>query len=145
MSKSRITNVQVPGETPAANETPQTNQLTGNQQPSSDGAKPEVTFADVGGVSGGSVIDVRATVIDIEAIKAQARAEVRAELAAQIAAASRVAENQPLPTADAPSRTGRDYRNLHAHQVDPKSITAPVLTKDGWVCPDVPATTKAKE
>lgn len=146
MPKSRITNVQVPGETPAANES-ETEAMTGD--PSSEGAKPEVTDADVGGVAGsvvGAVADLRNfATFDLEAIKAQAMAEARAELAAEIAAARRASENQPLPTAGSSGRTGRDYRNLHASQVDPKAITAPVLTKDGWVCPDVPVTAKARE
>lgn len=141
MTKSRVTNVQVPGDTtPAANEPAQTEQLTGDQQPSSEDGKPEVTFADVGGVADSTPAATAtggAPAIDIEAIRAQARAEAMAELQADIAAARRVALNQPEPASDA-ARTGRDYRSMRADEINPATLTAPVLTKDGWLCPPAP-------
>jgi hypothetical protein len=148
---NRVTNVQVPGETLAANEA-ETSQaqaiagagaaneaLTGNQ--SFEDGKPIVTDADVGGVGGAGVAGgvSGAPAIDVEAIREQIRAEERAKLMAELGTHVQAAQAVVGAAQAAPSRTGRDYRNLHAHQVDPKSITAPVLTKDGWVCPDVPA------
>lgn len=32
-------------------------------------------------------------------------------------------------------RAGRNYRDMHAHEIDPATLTAPVLTKDGYLCP----------
>lgn len=144
---TRITTVQVPGETPPANG-PETSQPQGGQQASSDSAKPEVTMADVGlHVGPGTAIAAREIDVDLDALRERIRAEehakLMAELNTQVRAAQTVVEAGSAQAA--PSRSGRDYRNLHAHQVDPKTLTAPVLTKDGWVCPDVPATAKAKE
>lgn len=35
-------------------------------------------------------------------------------------------------------RPARNFRDMHAHEIDPTTLTAPVLTKDGWVCPFIP-------
>lgn len=40
-------------------------------------------------------------------------------------------EVQPEPA----PRAGRNYRDMHAHEIDPATLSAPVLTKDGYLCP----------
>lgn len=142
---NRVTNVQVPGETLAANEAktslPQATAgtaneaLTGNQ--SFEDGKPIVTDADVGGVAG----DVSGShAFDIEAIRAQAKAEALSELQADFEAAKAAmatAMSKQVANAPAAQPTG-SYRDMRADQVDPAKLTAPVLTKDGWVCPSQP-------
>lgn len=75
---NRVTNVQVPGDTPAA--APETVQPT----PPIAGAKPEMTLAD---------------------------------------------EAKPAP---------RNYREMHAADIDPTTLSAPVMTLDGYLCPATP-------
>jgi hypothetical protein len=91
---TRITNVQVPGETPAAAPAPETVQPAA----SIEAAKPEVTMADVG----------------------LADAAEQPELANV-----RKFANSPK----------RNYRDMHAADIDPATLSAPVLTRDGWLCP----------
>jgi len=50
--------------------------------------------------------------------------------------------NQPENPAEKPAaapkvevRTARDYRNMPASEIDATKLKAPVLSKDGWVCP----------
>lgn len=146
MTKNRVTNVQVPGETPqAANESeasqPQTEPVAGGEQPSSEGAKSEViTDAHVGGVF--ETVVSRAPVVDIEAIRAQAKAEVLAELQAEFQTA-KAALTAQVARAEPGIATARSYKDMRAHEVDPDKLTAPVLTKDGWVCPSIPPTMPA--
>lgn len=68
--------------------------------------------------------------IDIEALRAelleQARSEVRAELGQKPKAAG----------------SKSDYRNMRADQIDPATLVAPVMTKDGWLCPPAPEAKK---
>jgi hypothetical protein len=149
MSKStRVTNVQVPGATPTT-EQPGNDQATtadtgatqagaastaDTQTASSSSGKPEtVAQATITGAS---------DVFDIEALRAQIRAEeqsrARAELASQIQAASTMIEAGGTATAAAAPRTRADYKTMRADQVDPTTLTAPVMTLDGWVCPVPP-------
>ncbi|HAV37442.1 MAG TPA: hypothetical protein DCX52_14000 [Massilia sp.] len=83
--------------------------------------------------------DTAAASIDMDALRAQIRAEemtkLQDELAHQLQAASSVV-NKPA-TAPAP-RSKADYRNMRATDVDPTTLTAPVLTLDGYVCPVPP-------
>jgi hypothetical protein len=90
---SRITNVQVPGETPAAAPAPET------VQPAApiEGAKPDMTMADVG------------------------LAETEKPEVANV-----------HKFANSPKR---NYRDMHAADIDPATLSAPVLTRDGWLCP----------
>lgn len=146
---SRVTNVQVPGETPTAqsggttNDAKQPDTGTGDTPGASNsGEKPETTGqATAGGTDSGA-----GPAFDLEKLRAQIREEeqirARTELASQIHAASTVigASNPAAPAAAptvAPLAKG-DYKNMRADQVDPKTLTAPVMTRDGWVCPVPP-------
>ncbi len=65
-------------------------------------------------------------------LREQARQEARAELADQIKAAVKVADQPPAKL----SRV--DYRKMHADEIDHTTLTAPVQTLDGWLCPPAP-------
>lgn len=62
-------------------------------------------------------------------------AQMAADSAAPVAEA-------PKPVVDRPSR--QRFAQMAADEVDPKTLTAAVLTRDGWVVPDQ-AGQKAKE
>lgn len=63
--------------------------------------------------------------------------QIRAEELAKLQAELRATEQSKGVGADAPV-AARNYREMRADQVDPTTLTAPVLTKDGWVCPATP-------
>lgn len=65
-----------------------------------------------------------------EDIMERARAQVHAELGADLAVAARKLQ----PTEITPAAR-RDYRNMRASEIDPATLTAPVFTLDGWMCP----------
>lgn len=152
MSRStRVTNVQVPGATPTTEQpgndqatttdtgvaqagTASTANTANTQTASSSSGKPETV--DQASTTGAG------DVFDIDALRAQIRAEeqarARAELASQIHAASTVIETGGTATAAAAPRTRADYKTMRADQVDPTTLTAPVMTLDGWVCPVPP-------
>lgn len=128
MAKSNVAAVQVPGEEPAK----QSNDLLAEQnaEQSSDSAE-----------SATNEIQSSTPAIDLEAERAKIREEERAaarvELAKQVAAAAEALEEPPVPTTSiATSR--RAYRDKNAADIDPSTLTAPVLTKDGWLCPPAP-------
>lgn len=163
MTKSRVTNVQVPGETaPAANEPetsqPQATAAEPQVQASSESEKQEVvTDAHVGGVFdiGAGAASGAGAAIDIEALRNQIRAEERAKLMsdfdAEMAAARHFAAKAAAEKLGAAQgaraepgiATARSYKDMRAHEVDASTLTAPVLTKDGWVCPSNPPTLPA--
>lgn len=70
-------------------------------------------------------------------IRAEEMGKLQEELAQQLQAATTVLAKPDTAAAAAP-RSKADYRNMHAHQVDPATLTAPVLTLDGYVCPVAP-------
>lgn len=117
---TRVTNVQVPGVTPAA-----------APEPAPESAKP----ADQPGTG-----QTDAPADDLAALKAelldQARAEARAELQDQLRAAHTVVSE--TKAAGPAARTPRNYRDMHAADIDPATLIAAVLTKDGYLCPPVP-------
>lgn len=137
---SRATNVQTPGEQPTAAPAqapapaPDQQQTSAPvaQAPASEAGQPDTT-AQVGATP----------VVDIEALRAQIREEeqtrARAELASQFEIASKAASTVLASPASAPAasiqRSRTDYLGMRADDVDPGTLTAPVLTKDGWVCP----------
>lgn len=142
---SRATNIQVPGAAPteqrgsAATDVKQPDTNAGDAPSASNsGEKPETT--------GSTSTDTDAgPAFDLEKLRAQIREEeqarARAELASQIHAASTVigATDAAAPAAPAAAPlTKGDYKNMRADQVDPKTLTAPVMTRDGWVCPVPP-------
>ncbi|HWK72192.1 MAG TPA: hypothetical protein VNS29_15265 [Burkholderiaceae bacterium] len=68
------------------------------------------------------------SIAEIEArIRAEVEAQVRQELMAK-------AKGMPADQEAAPVRHGR-YSTMRASEVDPTTLTAPVLTADGYVMP----------
>jgi hypothetical protein len=140
---SRVTAVQVPGAQPAA-EQATTSTAAADQQPD-NGAADDQGASSASGKPETTEQATTSTEFDIEALRAQIRAEeqarAREELASQIdAAASRIQAASTVtgtPAAAAP-RTRGDYKAMGAHEVDPTTLTAPVMTRDGWVCPVPP-------
>lgn len=118
---TRITNVQVPGAMPPA-------QPESVQKASFDSAKQEVIEAKQ------AEAGAPGTTFDLEAFREQARNEARAELHAEIRAAKAVADKP----AESIARSQHDYRNMRAVDIDPSTLSAPVLTRDGYLCPPAP-------
>lgn len=138
---SRATNVQVPGAQPPADQ-PGNDQAnatatgaTHASGASSSGEKPETT--ELANTAPGA-----ADVFDIDALRAQIRLEeqarARAELASQTQAASAVVGATDVAAPATAPRSRADYKAMRADQVDPATLTAPVMTRDGWVCPVPP-------
>jgi hypothetical protein len=145
---SRVTNVQVPGATPTT-EQPDNDQATTTDTGAAQAGAVSTADTQTASSSSGKpeTVDQATTtgagdVFDIDALRAQIRAEeqarARAELASQIHAASTVIETGGTATAAAAPRTRADYKTMRADQVDPTTLTAPVMTLDGWVCPVPP-------
>jgi hypothetical protein len=135
-ANKRATNVQVPGEEqkkPEAEKPGETQQAQGaggagaEQDPGEGGAAPA---------------------IDLDALREQIRAEeqakLRAELSEQIQAAKgEIKAAESVATKPAARPLGRrDYLSMNADDIDPASLTAPVRTKDGWLCPPAPEAKK---
>jgi hypothetical protein len=141
MTKSnRVTNVQVPGAAPAAQPGPAAD--TDIATTSTVAADPAIVPAGAAPAAQGPAVDLAPT-LDIDALRAQIRDEerqnARLELGAQIEAAASVVRT---PAAGAPQRSRADYRNMRAHEIDPASLTAPVMTLDGYLCPPAPEAKK---
>ena len=132
---SRVTNVLVPGEQPGA-ATATTS--TAAEAASAVGALPAGDTAPTSQVSSDAGAGATAQSLDLEALRAEIRAEEMAklqeELAQQLKVASAVVDKNVTAAAPAP-RSKHDYRNMRAADVDPATLTAPVLTLDGYVCP----------
>lgn len=129
---SRVTNVQVPG-------TPQ-NHAPDLAKESAEAA----AAANAGGATqSGPEADATAghPIPNLEALRAQIREEERAilrdELGKQIQAASAAIGGTP-----APAHSKADYRTMHAADIDPTTLTAPVMTLDGYLCPPAPEAKK---
>lgn len=84
---------------------------------------------------------------DMDALRARIAEleQQNAELAAKKAARDPVANSKAAAEADAAydrasraiSRADREkFKEMRAHEVDPTTLVAAVLTKDGWVAPD---------
>jgi len=140
---SRVTTVLVPGEqpkpvaeqqapAPAPAPDPAPAPAPASEQPAS---QPEA--AQAAAAPGTDVDAMRAHIREEERaiIRAEEMAKLQDELAHQLKAATTVLAKPD--TAVAP-RSKADYRNMRAHQVDPATLTAPVLTLDGYVCPATP-------
>jgi hypothetical protein len=147
---SRATNIQVPGAAPneqqggASTDVKQPDTGAGDAAGASNSSeKPETTGQAGAGADAGPAFD-------LETLRAQIRQEeqarARAELANQIHAASTVIgagdAAAPAAASTAAPLTKGDYKNMRADQVDPKTLTAPVMTLDGWVCPVPPEAKK---
>lgn len=143
---SRATNVQVPGEQPKA-ETITTAAGTAETQNASAGsAQLGADPAFTGTAAGGETTTTSTPAIDIEALRAQIRAEerdnARRELGQQIEAASQVVGRSDSTGSAAAPRSKADYRNMRAADIDPATLTAPVMTRDGYLCPPAPEAKK---
>lgn len=125
MSKSRVTAVQVPGEEPAHQE----NDLLNEQNAEQSSEVPESATNEIQ--------SEQAPTVDVDALREQIRAEeqakLRTELQQQASAATAVAKAPAKRTTVAMSRGA--YKDMHAHEIDASTLTAPVMTKDGWLCP----------
>ncbi len=122
---SRVTNVQVPGEPAKA-------VADSAERPSDEVLQDRVAAINT------------PSAVDMEAMRAQIREEERAilrdELSVQMQAASKAIEGT-VGNAAAP-RHKRDYRNMRAADIDPATLTAPVMTLDGYLCPPAPEAKK---
>lgn len=124
---ARAVNVQVPGEQAEI----QTNELQAEQLTE---YSPECSEA--------ATNEIQSEPVDMDALRAQIRAEeqakARSELGEQIRAAQDALEaGTPQRGLNAPGHRSA-YRHTPAAEIDPASLTAPVLTKDGWLCPPAP-------
>lgn len=122
MSKTsaRVTAVQVPGEEPAE----QTSDLLAEQTAEQSSEAPESATNEI----------QSAPAVDLDAIRAQIRAEEQAKARAELDQSEKAANSAPA--------TRGSYRNMSAADIDPASLTAPVMTKDGWLCPPAPEAAK---
>lgn len=132
---TNVTSVQVPGEAPVT-ASPAAAQPQGEAAPAAaqDGQAENTEAAPAAGAQD-----------DLEAIRAQIRAEeqakARAELGEQIQAAQAGLDQSGKAAKAAPATRG-SYRNMSAADIDPASLTAPVMTRDGWLCPPAPEAAK---
>ncbi|MEC5164053.1 hypothetical protein [Janthinobacterium sp. CG_S6] len=124
---SRVLAVQVPGEalTPALDAAGA--QLSIDQPPHVEAAKPESARAKVPELALPDLAEIRAEALE------QARFEVRIELGEQLQAATAVLGQQAAP------RSKSDYRRMRAADIDHTTLTSPVMTLDGYLCPPPPA------
>lgn len=131
MAKSNVTAVQVPGEAPAQPNT----DLIAEQSAEQSSEAPESATNEIQSED--------APAVDIEALRAQIRAEeqakARTELMSQAQVALKVASVKPATTVAAARGS---YRTMSADDIDAASLTAPVMTKDGWLCPPPPTEKK---
>lgn len=109
-----------PGAAPAPGPTPPVSGLA----PENEGAKPPES-------------------VDLEALRDQIRREERASLHAELTEQMQVASTVVSKQAGkAPARSKHDYRNMRAADIDPATLTAPVMTLDGYLCPPAPEAKK---
>lgn len=62
--------------------------------------------------------------------------QVPGEVAANATPATQPEKQAEPAPVKAEVRGARDYRNTPASEIDPKTLQAPVLSADGWVCPN---------
>lgn len=126
---SRSLNVQTPGDEPKQAE---------QSAASTSGSKPENEAPKAASTAPSDAVDLEALRAHIrEEERAIAREEARAELGQAIDAAKTVISDV------APARHSKaDYRNMRAKDIDPATLTAPVMTLDGYLCPPAPEAKK---
>lgn len=143
-ANKRATNVQVPGEDPKKPEAEQQNakpEGLGAEDPAQSQDKAENTGA---GQTEGSA----APAIDMDALREQIRAEEQAKLRAELSEQIQTAKGQIQASETVAAKPGakpagrRDYLHMRADDIDPVTLTAPVRTKDGWLCPPAPEAKK---
>lgn len=143
---TRATNVQIPGQAPKAPEpVPQPPATTG---PDTSALRPtdEVLQARVAAINTPpAATSAPSDALDMEALRAHIREEERAilrdEFSAQMQAASKAIEGTVGASA-MPQRSKADYANMRAVDIDPATLTAPVRTLDGYLCPPAPEAKK---
>jgi len=123
MAKVNPASVQVPGEAPVIEkEILQPEESAEQNEKSPESATNEIQ-------------EEAAPAVDVEALRAELRAELQAELAAEMAAA-KTAVGKVAGKTKVSHVTGRNgFKDMHAADIDPTTLTAPVMTKDGWLCP----------
>jgi hypothetical protein len=126
-TSTRVTNVQVPGAIPAAPEAAQ-------PAAASEAVKQEAAAP---GAADPSIIS-----IDLEALTARIREEERTKARAELGAQIEAAQSVVGKPAESIARSQHDYRNMRADDIDPATLTAPVLTADGYLCPPMPEAKK---
>lgn len=126
MAKVNPASVQVPGEMPQTQqELPQDGEQAEQSSERSDAATNEIQSEQV----------EASPAIDVEALRAELRAELQAELVAEMKAATK-AVGKVASKVKVSHTTGRSgYKDMHAADIDASTLTAPVMTKDGWLCP----------
>ena len=77
--------------------------------------------------------------VDMDALRERIREEERAIIHAELGAHGK-ALTQSYLRSTAPSKS--DYANMRAADIDHTTLTAPVLTKDGYLCPPAPEAKK---
>jgi len=132
-AKSRVTTVQVPG-APAPEAAPAP-AATVDKTPEPE-AEPEAAAS--------GTFKPTLDQAEMDAIRAHIREEERAilrdELSVQMQAASKAIEGT-VGNSAAP-RSKHDYANMRAKDIDHTTLTAPVRTLDGYLCPPAPEAKK---
>lgn len=126
---ARNLNVQTPGEAPAANPDDQKSEVV--QTPGEDGGTAANPDMDA----------LRARIAELEAEVAKKQA---ADPEANSKAAAKADAEFETAGRSIPRASREQYLRMRADQVNPKTLVAAVLTKDGWVAPDQSGQ-KAKE
>jgi hypothetical protein len=134
---TRVTNVQIPGAAPAP-----VAAAPAPEAPVAKTADPEPEPAPAAAVSGS--FQPEADEFSMDEMRARIREEERAilrdELNAQMQAASKAIEDTVGNSAAQLNKT--DYRNMRAADIDPSTLVAAVLTRDGYLCPPSPEAKK---
>ena len=147
---SRVTKVHTPGEQPKNDKPAETLNAGGADDNANAGATQPGDTAGANGTGAtndiaGQMRDLSAPAFDLEALRHQIRQEereaARRELGAQIQAASSVIDGA-APATGSTYRTKSDFRNMYAREIDHTTLTAPVMTRDGWLCPPAPVAKK---
>jgi hypothetical protein len=144
---SRVTNVQMPGAqpppAPPVEQTPSPAQIAAidaaaadQRAKESESAKGNINATEV--FTAASLGDV-----DMEALRAHIREEERALIRAEFAEHSTAAKSKAVTEFhQAQPRSKAEYRNMRAADIDHTTLTAPVMTLDGYLCPPAPEAKK---
>lgn len=137
--KTNVTKVQVPGEEQPKPDLDKpaegaVKQPEDSPQPPADDAAPNQSAP------------YPTDAIDIEAMRAQIRAEERASIHAEMnhemRAASKAMGKVGGNISTLSHRSKADYANMRAADIDHTTLVAPVMTKDGYLCPPPPEAKK---
>jgi len=133
MAKVNPAAVQVPGEEPVIAQEQASTEHNSEQERVGIEQSSEPTESATNEIQSEQV--EAAPAIDVEALRAELRAELQAELVAEMKAATK-AVGKVASKVKVSHTTGRSgYKDMHAADIDASTLTAPVMTKDGWLCP----------